>query len=161
MILWIGDAAERSCDVRITISLQLPCHMSHIARRNGWNCTLIWLKLVRNMAGIEIQDTSRWLSTWPTRKTVWANVGTHGPCVRSQASWQLPRKQAYKLIAAQHVGTHGPCVRLTKYVHLLGIPPERTHEPCVPTCLLSTIHLIILLILKFNIQTSIFKVCKS
>ena len=34
---------------------------------------------------------------------------------------------------------------------------ERTHEPCVPTCLLPTNHLIFRLILKFNIQSSKFK----
>ena len=34
----------------------------------------------------------------------------------------------------------------------------RTHEPCVPTCLLPANHPAILLILKFNIQNSKFKV---
>ena len=93
----MGDAAERSCDVRVTISLQLPCHIGHIAQQNGWNCTLIWLRLARNMAGIEMQGASRWLSIWPTRKTVWANVGTHGLCVRSRFNWQLTSKWVEKL----------------------------------------------------------------
>ena len=60
-----------------------------------------------------------------------------------------------------YVGTHGSCVRSSGIVNENIWLLERTYGPCVPTCLLSTIHLIILLILKFNIQTSIFKVCKS
>ena len=35
----------------------------------------------------------------------------------------------------RHVGTHGPCVRALIIVHLCFILLERTHEPCVPTCL--------------------------
>ena len=34
---------------------------------------------------------------------------------------------------------------------------ERTHEPCVPTCLLPSNHPAIRPILKFNIQNSKFK----
>ena len=37
---------------------------------------------------------------------------------------------------------------------------ERTHEPCVPTCLLPANHSAIRLILKFNVQNSTFKVLK-
>ena len=34
-----------------------------------------------------------------------------------------------------HVGTHGSCVRSNASVHLPPIPLARTHGPCVPTCL--------------------------
>ena len=38
---------------------------------------------------------------------------------------------------------------------------ERTHEPCVPTCLLPANHSAIRPILKFNVQNSKFKGNKS
>ena len=67
------------------------------------------------------------------------------------------RKRVNKLIVYTHVGTHGSCVRLNNRAfafHSLA----RTHEPCVPTCLLSTIHFIIQQIIKVKVQNSKFKV---
>ena len=67
-------------------------------------------------------------------RTMWV-CRDYGSYVRP--AW-LTNKQVIgvdELHAARHVGKHGPCVRARgiegKYTEAL----ERTHEPCVPTCI--------------------------
>ena len=71
------------------------------------------------------------------------------------------RKRVNKLIVCAHVGTHGSCVRLNNRAFVFH-SLVRTHEPCVPTYLLSTIHLIVQQIIKvkvqnLKVQSSMFK----
>ena len=89
-----------------------------------------------------------WYAKWLRWKAARVHVGTHGSCVRSKR-WVHSLQQPCYLLSNPLRGRTDLCI--STYIpngadaranaYWLTFPMERTHEPCVPTCLLLTNHL--------------------
>ena len=73
----------------------------------------IWVILGGEMAGITVQNGQDW---------------------NTRYKLLIINRSELRSIR-MHVGTHGSCVRSNASVYLPSIPLARTHGPCVPTCL--------------------------
>ena len=137
--------------------LKLKFHTDGIRVSYGWNSSFMRLKINfhtgenKFLCGRKFTGIREKINFFPYKNlrftitvrriwaTVWLEVGTHGPCVRSCFSWQLTSKRVNKLIVTQHVGTHGSCVRscfswqlTSKWVNKLIVARHvGTHGPCV------------------------------
>ncbi len=102
----------------------------------------IWVILRGEMAGITVQNGQDWNARYKLLiinrselHSIRMHVGTHGSCVRPNASVYLP-----SILLAW---THEPCVPTclaacnssTPSTCLFVNHAGRTHGPCVPTCL--------------------------
>ena len=148
---------KRCADVR-----PVRPYMRFIVFQSHPYCAVKWVRLHANMAVIGTQGVSRWLSIWLTWWVTRMHVGTLtlniefwtltfmiSPIIKMICKQEACRDARLVrplktlrvfVLTTMLFACHSYCADARTNVYWLTFPTERTHGPCVPTCLLPPNH---------------------